>query len=341
MMQRSFSWVLVFIFLTGCGRSAPEVRRYSKLGEFFGSVVKVDVCYRDEEEPRLQQALDEVWTRFADIHSRMSVYDPDSDINKINRAYDEGVEVGADTYGLIREALEYHRISQGVFDISVGPLIVLWKESGRKGTLPSAEEVGAARVMTGIDAVELLPDNRVRLRKTGVKINIDSIGDGYAADEAARILRSFGFENFLVDASGELYAGGQSCQGRPWRVGVIDPNDTSRLVDVVELSDMAVSTSGNYEHYYEIEGKRWSHIIDPATGYPSDDISSATVIAPTARFADFLSTALCVLDPAEGQKIVEDLGESYASMVIFGPPEGQAGMAMSRNYTGFRLQNNN
>lgn len=120
------------VVLAGCGRSAPEVHQYTRVDEFFGAVVKVDVCYRDEEESRLQEALDEVWIRFADIHSRMSVYDPESDINKINRAYEESVEVGADTYGLIREALDYHRISHGAFDITVGPLIALWKESGRE-----------------------------------------------------------------------------------------------------------------------------------------------------------------------------------------------------------------
>jgi thiamine biosynthesis lipoprotein len=317
--------------------SPSGVMQYRKVGGFFGSQVKVDVCYAPEQEESVVKAVDEVWARFADIHVRMSVYDPQSDISRINRlASSQPVEVGADTYQLIADHLTYHRLSGGVFDITIAALIQLWKEKGQSHILPTQREIDAARVLMGIDAVELLADNRIQLKRPAVKINIDSVGDGYAADEAALILRAHGFDNFLIDASGELYAGGQSCRGRPWRIGVRDPNDSSFLVDTVELRDMAVSTSGTYERYYEVDGKRHAHIIDPRSGYPVRDIHSATVIGPSARFADFLSTTLCILSAEDGLELINSFDGRYASMVILTESAGGGRRVQSGRYADFQ-----
>jgi thiamine biosynthesis lipoprotein len=341
MMKIRFAFVVVLALCFGCSQNSPQdVKQFHKSGAFFGSIVRIDVCYRAEDESRLNDAVDKIWERFADINSRLSVYDPDSDINKINAAYEDGVQVGADTYQLVQDSISYHKVSRGVFDISIGPLMRLWKEREKENVLPTPEQLQSARALLGVDAIEMLPENRVRLARKNVKINIDSIGDGFAADEAAHILRDFGFQDFLVDASGELFAGGESCKGRPWRIGVVDPEDETRLIDVVEVSNLAVSTSGNYENYYEIQGKRWSHIINPVTGYPSNDIISATVIAPTAQFADFWSTALCVLNPEEGAGITDFFGEDYASMVVSRMPDEKTFRTSSQVYSSFRAESN-
>ena len=325
--------VLLGIILWGVQRSsAPHVRQFTKTGEFFGSYVKVDICFTEERHADLDGAVAKVWERFADIHSRMSVYDPASDINKINAAYAAPVQVGADTYQLIKDSLEYHRLSGGVFDITLGPLITLWKLKGGEGVMPTADEIKRARALVNMAAVELMDNRQIRLTRKGVKVNIDSIGDGFAADEAARILRSFGFEDFLIDASGELYAGGLSCRGTKWRIGIRDPQDPESLIDVVEVCNLAVSTSGSYEQFYEIDGKPWSHIIDPRSGFPARGIKSATVIAPSARFADFLSTALCVLSGKEGLVLVDKLGANHAAMVVLDDDSGSELKRMSGRY---------
>ena len=329
-----FTCILLPIFFFGCAHpsSQPALKKHTQIGEFFGSVVQVDVCYGEREEDRVRQALAGVWDRFEDIHGRMSVYDPKSDMNKVNGSYPEPVAVGADTYGLIRDAVGYHGLSQGVFDITVYPLIAVWKESGKKNVLPTAEELAGARKAVGVKNVELLPGNRIRLLSPATKLSIDSIGDGYAADEAARILRSHGFTHFLVDASGELVAGGRNCEGRRWRIGVRDPQDKTKLIDVLDLENAATSTSGSYERYYEINGVRWPHIINPVTGYPGRGVLSATVVAPTGQFADFWSTALCLLDPEQGIAMTDAMGEGFAAMVIVDRGEGKIIKKASRNY---------
>jgi thiamine biosynthesis lipoprotein len=318
-----------------------SIGQYSRTGGFFGSQVRIDVCYAPHQEQAVAVAVEEVWARFADIHLRMSVYDPQSDISRINRlGFSEAVEVREDTYQLIADHIIYYRLSGGVFDMTIGPLLQLWKQSAEAHILPTTQEIIAAKASMGIDAVELLPDHRVRLKRSDIKINIDSIGDGYAADEAAAILRRHGLENFLIDSSGELYAGGQSCRGRPWRVGVQDPQDPAHLIDTLELRDMAVSTSGIYQRYYEIAGKRYAHIIDPRTGYPVQDIYSATVIGPSARMADFLSTSLCVLSPAEGVVLIDSFDGQYASMAVLTEPADRPRRVQSDHYAAFEALHN-
>lgn len=301
--------------------SKRQIKQLTKAGEFFGSYVKVDVCYAAFEEKKLQKAMDDVWARFGDIHTRLSVYDAKSDINKINAAYQAPVKVQSDTYQLIKDSLEYHRSSFGVFDITLGALIKLWKSKGKEGMMPTSDEIAQAKSLVNVQAIELLSDNQIILKQEGVKVNIDSIGDGFAADEAARILRAQGFKNFLIDASGEMYAGGENCSGKKWRIGVRDPSDTTKIMEVLEVSNLGVSTSGSYERFYEIDGRKWSHIIDPRSGYPAEGIVSATVVAPSAQYADFLSTAFCILSPQKSFFIVDELGEGYAATVVLGGPD--------------------
>jgi thiamine biosynthesis lipoprotein len=327
--------VLVLVALTGCSlHEHPPLRRFTQSGNFFSSVVRVDVCYEPSREAALKDAVSEMWARLADIHWRLSVYDPQSDMNRINRAFPDPVTVGADTWLIIKDATDYNRMSQGEFDITIYPLLRLWKESEKNGVLPTAEQIAAARQLIGMDQFELLPRNQVRRLNPGTQLTIDSIADGYAGDELARILRAHGFSNFLVDTTGELYAGGVNCEGRPWRIGVKDPANPpgSPLADVLALKDSSVTTSGNYEHFYTIGDKRYSHIISPRTGFPRNEIASVTVIAPSTEFSDFWSTALCLIDPDQGMALINGLGDGYASMVLIDDGKGHFIKKASRNY---------
>ena len=321
------------MLLIGCGRTAP-LRKFSESRAMFGSFVRLDVCYAPGQERALEETVAGIWTRFEDIHGRLSVYDPASDLNRVNHSFPDAVMVGADTWTLISDAVYYNRLSGGEFDITIYPLLRLWKESEKIGALPTSDQIRAVQQLMGPDKFELLENNRVRVLNPGVQLTIDSIADGYAGDEAARILRARGFANFLVDTTGELYAGGHSCEGRPWQVGVKDPRDPfgGRVVDVLILRDMAVTTSGNYEHFYTIGEKKYSHVISPKTGFPREDIISATVIAPNTEISDFLSTALCLLDPRKGAALVDALGEGYASIVLIDTGDGRVTSKESRRY---------
>ena len=149
---------------------------------------------------------------------------------------------------------------------------------------------------------------------------IAGIAKGYAIDEAARIFRQYGVENFYIDAGGDVYAGGVNCSGEKWRIGLRHPSGDDELLDIIHVSNQAVTTSGNYAQFYEIEGRLYSHIIDPRTGFPQEYVTSATVIAPTAETADALSTALCVLTPREGIELILSQDNrhegDYAALII-------------------------
>ena len=333
MNKALWAGTLCCLFLVGCGRPAP-LKKFSESRAMFGSVARLDVCYAPGQEQALAEVVSGIWLRFEDIHGRLSVYDPASDLTRVNHSFPDAVTVGADTWTLINDAVYYNRLSGGEFDITVYPLLRLWKDSEKNGAVPTAEQIRAVQQLMGTDKFELLKNNRVRVLNPGTQLTIDSIADGYAADEAARILRARGFANFLVDTTGELYAGGHSCEGRPWQVGVKDPGDPfgGRMVDVLALRDMAVTTSGNYEHFYTVGGKRYSHVISPKTGYPREDIVSATVVAPNTEISDFLSTALCLLDPGKGADLVDSLGEGYASMVLIDAGDGRLTARESRRY---------
>ncbi|MEI6437383.1 MAG: FAD:protein FMN transferase [Candidatus Omnitrophota bacterium] len=328
-------FMTLLLALSGCydpGR--VPLKKFTKSGEFFSSVVRVDVCYATGQEEALNQAVDEIWARLADIHWRLSVYDPQSDMNRINHSYPDPVTVGADTWMIIKDSTYYNRISLGQFDITIYPMLKLWKESEKRGSLPTAEEIRHVQQLIGTDKFELLPRNQVRLLNPGASLTIDSVADGYAGDEAARILRAHGLSNFLVDTTGELYAGGANCEGRPWHVGVKDPQDPTgnSLAGVLALKDTSVTTSGNYEHFYTIGGKRYSHIISPTTGFPRNEIVSVTVVAPSTEFSDFWTTALCLIDPDKGIELINALGPGYASLVMVDDGKGQLIKKTSRYY---------
>lgn len=316
-MKRLLSFTLLLLLTFGCVPTAHiKQKRFSKSGQFFGSIIKVDVCYNDNQIQALDQAIDAIWSRFADIHWRLSTYDPASDMNRINHSLSKPVTVGADTYGLIKDSIYYHHFSDQEFDITVYPLIKLWKTAEKRNELPTELEIKEAQNHMGIERIKLLDKNQVQLLTPAPSLTIDSIADGYAADETARILRAYGFANFLVDATGELYGGGHNCEGKAWTIGVRDPQNPGAIIDIIKIENTSVTTSGNYEHFYTINNQQYSHIISPKTGFPRADILSATVIAPNTEFSDFWSTALCLIDPQRGMELIDSLGEGYASMVI-------------------------
>ncbi len=311
-------WVLMF-FIAGCAPAPRKSERYRETRTMMGTTVHLDVCLDASNKTVVSKAYQEVWDRLEDIAWRMNVFDERSDVAKINRAGTQPVEVREDTYYVLQKSIDYNRLTLRAFDITVWPLIQLWKRGARENVLPTTAQLQEARGVIGPDQIQLLSDGRVRLTSEGAKIDLGGIAAGYAVDEAARIFRENGIRNFFIDISGDIYVGGRNCEGDLWRIGIRDPRDLSQIIDIVRLSDMAVATSGNYEQYYEIQNERWSHIMNPITGYPQKDVVSATMIAPSALETDAWSTAMSVLGPRSGIPLVNAMplaGEKYACLII-------------------------
>ncbi len=333
--------LFLFLGIIGCTKQSPQahLEKYSESRFLMWTTVKLDVCYEPSQKEELKKAVEVVWKRIANISWRINVYDDKSDVTRINSAaYFNPVTVESDTYQLIKDSLEYNHLTFGSFDITVWPLIKLWKESEKNNELPTQAQIEGVKKNMGADKIKCLEKNQVQLLNPQTKIDLSSITDGYAADEAARIFKENGFYDFLVDAGGELFVSGKNCEGTPWAVGVLNPQNTSGLIDVLQLSNEGVSTSGNYERYYQINGQRWSHIINPLTGYPQKDVISATVIAPRSLDADALSTALCVLGGQQGIALIDSLSEDLAALIIEQNDKGEIIFYKSAHYDSRRLK---
>ncbi|HLF18004.1 MAG TPA: FAD:protein FMN transferase [Candidatus Omnitrophota bacterium] len=311
--------------------------KYSETKYMMGTYVQIDTCASQVKELDIQEIYKRVWERLEDIAWRMNVFDERSDVAKINQAYEQPVEVGADTYKVIQEAIRFNQLTRGAFDITVWPLIQLWKDAAQKDSLPAPEAIAQVKRAIGAHTILLFELNNVQLTNPTTKVDLGGIAAGYAIDEAARIFRDNGVHSFFIDAGGDIYAGGNNCKGQPWRVGIRDPKDRDKFSAVVLLKDASVTTSGNYEKYFEIQGKRYSHIFNPVTGYPQEGVVSATAIAPTGLEADALATALTVLGREEGVALMDQMGPSYAGFIIE-EKKGKMEQSPSLKFEEFRLK---
>ena len=316
-------WLLVVVLnisfvQLGCDVKKVVLRqkKYSETKMLMGTVVQMDVCRNQADISEIESAYNDIWERLETISWRMNVADESSDIAKINKSGLEAILIAPDTYHVLRESIDLARSTKGAFDITVKPLMNLWRKAERNNILPSETMVMKVQFLVDYEHIQLLGNHHVRLLKKWAKIDLGGIAKGYAVDEAARIFRKHGITSFFIDAGGDIYVGGKNCAGEPWRIGIRDPRDRSKTIDIVEVEDRAVVTSGDYEQHYLIEGQKWSHIINPLTGYPQKGVISATVIAPSAMEADALATALCVLGGGPGTKQINALKAPHASLII-------------------------
>lgn len=245
--------------------------------------------------------------RIEQLEQVMSDYREDSELNQASRiAWTEPRILSPDLYAVLDAALELGRASGGALDITVRPLVELWRLARHQKRLPDSRELETARKRVGIDKVLLNPRTRsLRLAVPGVKLDLGAVGKGYAADQVLALLARDGWRSVMVDAGGD-FAVGAAPPGRPgWRLAIDDGSDFQRTV---VIRNRAVATSGDRHRHLEIDGVRYSHVVDPATGYGLTHRGAATVIAPTALLADGLATALNVMPIEAGLALARRLG---------------------------------
>ncbi|MDA1202181.1 MAG: FAD:protein FMN transferase [Planctomycetota bacterium] len=237
----------------------------------------------------------------------LSDYVPESELSRLSAAAPtaEPVQVSDDLWRVLVRAESLREASGGAFDIAVGPLTSLWRQSRRSGRLPRDDKLAAARAAVGAGTIELVPgEQAVRLPKAGTRLDPGGIGMGYAADRALEILAALGIDAAMIDASGDILVSGPPPGRDGWRVAIA-PLRPGGEGEVVVLTDAAVTTSGDAYQAVEIDGTRYSHIVDPRTGIGVAGPAAVTVIAPDATTADSLATAASVLGPEAGGALVE------------------------------------
>ena len=256
--------------------------------------------------------------QFDKVNQHLSVFEKKSELSALNDAPDnQWVPVSADLFYLLQKSQKIHALSGGYFDPSVAPLIELWGFGKNKNpTVPTAKELANVLKNVGFDKLLLKEPNLVMKEKKQLSLNLSAIAKGYAVDLVADALKNKGYEDFLVDIGGEIYAAGsRNEENEPWNVGIGTPSETNYDNSLaVSISNLAVATSGNYRNFHYINGKRYAHTIDPKTGLPTEgDLLSVSVFAPTCTEADAFATAMMSM----GEKKALAFADENKLAVIF------------------------
>lgn len=285
----------------GCATLAPA-RETLLQGETMGSAWTVKIAGALPQPAAQLQAGAQ--SRFEAVNEALSTYRPASALSRFNADESgEWVPIDPELGAVLAYALTLARRSDGAYDVTVGPLVNLWGfgPDPTKNRVPDDTAIAAARAHVGWGKVEVDPAFTRARKDPGVRIDLSSLGKGRGVDRVAEYLDSAGVTNYLIDLSGKLRARGHNPAGNPWRVAVEQPgadNKSGELPASIELRDASVATAGDYRRYFEVDGRHYSHIIDPHTGYPVTHATvSATALGATCMEADALATVLMVMPP--------------------------------------------
>ncbi len=282
-----------------------------------GTRIYVELWLQDATQG--QAAIDAVIASMHEVDEMMSTYKPQSQLSRVNaRAALEPVVVDRELFDVIQASLGFSRLTDGAFDVTYASVGYLYDFRARQR--PTEAQIAAALPGVNWRHVQLDPAAlTVRFQRPGMRIDLGGIAKGYAVDRAIGLLRARGVEHAVVSAGGDSRIIGDRF-GRPWIVGIRHPDDPQRVVTRIPLVDTAMSTSGDYERYFDDQGVRYHHIIDPKTGHSASKVRSATILAPTAMQTDGLSKTAFVLGADEALKIIERIPGVDA---VFVTPEGR------------------
>ena len=316
--------LLVGLFVASKRRGGERLEAFSASRERLGTWITVTVVASEQAEAGGH--LTAAFRRVEALEKILNAQSDNSDLARLNRlAAKEPVKVPGDLFRAIRAGVKWHERSHGCFDIAASPLIELWLRCGRANRLPAQGEIAKARRLVGANRLVVNEtEGSVRFPIKGMRLHLGGLGKGYCADAVVKVLTDRGAASALVAMSGDIYALGVRPDGKPWRVGVQDPRkpkDPKALMTVLALTNMAVSTSGDYQRFVEIQGRRYSHIVDPRTGRTADKVPSVTVIGPDTLTTDILGTGLSVLGVAEGLRLVESIPGVEALFITFDEKE--------------------
>jgi thiamine biosynthesis lipoprotein len=274
-----------------------------------------------DHKKKQESVYNEVFTRLREIENLMSVNISDSDVSRINAAAGIApVQVHEDVFKVIERAIFFSRLSDGAFDPSVGPLVSLWGINSDNPQVPPREAIERIILFINWHNIDLdKQTNSVFLRRQFMTLDLGAIAKGYAADEAAAILKNAGIKRAVIDLGGNIVILGEKKDASPWRVGIQKPNTgRGEYIGIIQIPKAAtVVTSGVYERYFEAQGRRYHHIFSPLQGYPANNgLVSVTIIASVSMDADALSTAVFVLGFEKGRTLIETLSDVEAVFVF-------------------------
>jgi thiamine biosynthesis lipoprotein len=303
-MKRSAYLILVLLALAmGCAR----LKTFQKTEAIMGTDVTITVVAGNAGEG--EAAIEAGMAELRRLDAMMSLYKDSSEITMVNRAAGKRpVKVSPEMIEAVEYAVEIAKLSGGVFDITIGPLVVLWQMRLKEGKVPTDAEI--TRIRSLVNYKNIIIDRNastIFLKKPGMIMDLGGM-KGYIADRVAELFKSRGIKNAVIAVAGDIWVMGRREDGEPWRIGVQHPRQHDKTLTVLDLSDKYISTSGDYERFVIREKKRYHHIIDPRTGKPSRGVISVTLIGDKGSFIDPLTKVPFILGPEEGMRIVRKIG---------------------------------
>ena len=294
----AYGVLVIVLFLIGffiARNNSDEIKPIKRTQILLGTVVEIQV--RDEDEQKADDAIAQAFTEVKRIDDLFTTYNEESPVWKINNSTDSIISVDPEIYSLIVLCDSITKISDGSFDVNLDNLTKAWGFYTDDPNVPSQSEIDSALIISGWQKVKVVGNNQI-IKTKKVGLNFGAIAKGYAVDKAIDVLKKSGIKEALVNAGGEI-----SAIGNDWIVGIQHPRETNAIIKKLKLKNLTVATSGDYEQYFEKDGIRFHHILNPKTGYPSKGLQSVTIINKSNSFADALATAVFVMGKDAGIKL--------------------------------------
>ncbi|WP_164078399.1 FAD:protein FMN transferase [Alteromonas facilis] len=307
-------FLFTLCFAVACSQPVPEETHFT--GKTMGTTYNIKVPPNASVDENILH--DQIKAALANVNALMSTYDPQSELSRFNQSRSqEPFAISPQTHLVIAEAIRLAGVTEGALDITIGPVVNLWGfgPDMRPEVIPTDETITEALSKTGIAQLQLT-DRAVIKYHPELYVDLSTIAKGYGVDVIAELLQANGFTDYLVEIGGEMRVAGKKLNGQLWRIAIEKPVTEQRILQkVIEIGDNAIATSGDYRNYYEQDGVRYSHLIDPTTGKPiQHNLVSVTVVHPSTMTADGLATALAVMG-AEKAKALAELND-WAVMLI-------------------------
>ena len=301
-------WLVVFaslFIISGCDKPVEQVHLY---GPTMGTTYNVKYLPQ-KDAPSREHFQSEIDRLLEEVNDQMSTYRKDSELSRFNQSRtSDSFTVSSQTATVVEEAIPLNKLTMGALDVTVGPLVNLWGfgPEARPEVVPSDIELAERKAMTGIEHLKV-EGNSLQKDLPNLYVDLSTIAKGWGVDVVADYIQSQGIKNYMVEVGGEIRLKGHNRDGNPWRIAIEKPDVNQRAVqEIIEPGNMAVATSGDYRNYFEREGIRYSHIIDPRTGRPiHNKVVSVTVLDKSCMTADGLATGLMVLGEEKGMQVAE------------------------------------
>jgi thiamine biosynthesis lipoprotein len=313
-MKEKLLFLILLVYSITC--SAQVLRKRTTL--LMGSRWQISIVGKDSLQA--EQNIDTCIAEVSRIENLISDWRPQTQVSQVNQnAGIRAVKVDREVFELTRRALELSKLTGGAFDISFAALDKVWKFDGSMKALPSPEEIRRSVAKVGYRNIILDSVNStIFLNLKGMKIGFGALGEGYAADRCRAMMLARGIKAGIVNGSGDMNTWGKQPDGSDWNIGITNPFKEDALIAVIPLRQGAVVTSGSYEKYVVFNGKRYSHIINPATGYPAIGLISVTVFGPSAERANSFSTSMMVLGKDKGMQFIKQFPAYHYIMITDG-----------------------